>query len=376
VTGPTVDRIELRRISLPLVRPFQTSFGTWTERDILLVRVRADGVDGWGECVAGTTPTYSSEYTAEAHRVVADVLGPLLLGAPAVGVDVAGALAPVKGHRMAKTALETAVLDVELRAAGRSLADALGGRRPSVPVGVSIGIPDTLDDLRRIVDEHRAEGYGRIKLKIKPGFDVEPVGVVRDHVGPDLMLQVDGNAAYRADDAGQARDLAALDPFALALIEQPYPEEEMLAHVDLADRMHTPICLDESILNRATTADALRLGACSIVNIKAGRVGGYLEAAAIHDLCVEAGVPVWCGGMLETGIGRAANLALASLPGFTLPGDISATARYWHRDIVTEPFTVDGRGHMAVPAGPGLGVEIDHDFLDSVTEAVEEVRAG
>lgn len=375
MSEPTIDGIELRRISLPLVRPFQTSFGTWTERDILLVRARVDGVDGWGECVCGTTPTYSSEYTDGAHRVARDVLGPVLLGRPAVAAGVAPALAPFKGHRMAKAALEAAVLDAELRAAGRSMAAALGGSRSSVPVGVSVGIPDTLDELCQIVDEYRADGYGRVKLKIKPGFDVEPVGAVRDHVGPDLVLQVDANAAYRVDDPAQQQALVALDAFGLALIEQPFPEEQVLAHADLAERIETPVCLDESVLDVATTADALRMGACSIVNIKAGRVGGNLEAAAIHDLCVEREVPVWCGGMLETGIGRAANLALASLPGFTLPGDISATARYWHRDIVTEPFTVDEGGHMAVPTGPGLGVDVDLEFLDSVTTTVEPVTA-
>ena len=371
--GPTIEHIELRRISLPLVRPFQTSFGTWTERDILLVRVLSDGVEGWGECVAGTTPTYSSEYTDGAHRAVREFLGPLLLGRPLAAAAVGQALAPFKGHRMAKATLETAILDAELRTAGRSMAAALGGTRTSVPVGVSVGIPDTLDDLRRIVEDHRAEGYGRIKLKIKPGFDVTPVAAVREHLGPDLTLQVDANAAYRVDDPDQQQALEDLDPFGLALIEQPFPEEQVLAHVDLAARMRTPICLDESILDRATTADALSLGACSIVNIKAGRVGGCLEAAAIHDLCVEQDVPVWCGGMLETGIGRAANLALASLPGFTLPGDISASARYWHRDVVTEPFTVDEHGQMAVPDGPGLGVDIDIGFIESVTTAVDEV---
>jgi O-succinylbenzoate synthase len=340
------------------------------------VRVQAEGVEGWGECVAGTNPTYSAEYTDGAHRAIARFLGPELLGRPAIADAVAPALAPFKGHRMAKAALEAAVLDAELRAAGRSMAVELGGTRTEVPVGVSVGIPDTLDDLCRTVDEYLAEGYGRVKLKIKPGFDVEPVEAVRAHVGPDVVLQVDANAAYRVDDPAQQQALEALDPFALALIEQPYPEEQVLAHADLSDRLTTPVCLDESILDRATTADALRMGACSIVNIKAGRVGGFLEAAAIHDLCVERDVPVWCGGMLETGIGRAANLALASLPGFSLPGDISASARYWHRDIVTEPFTVDANGHMAVPTGPGLGIDIDIDFLESVTTTVDEVRPG
>jgi O-succinylbenzoate synthase len=375
MTAPVIEQIELRRISLPLVRPFQTSFGTWHERDILLVRVVGDGVEGWGECVAGTAPTYSAEYTDGAQRVVADHLGPLLVGAPLDGRSVAGRLARFSGHRMAKATLEAAVLDAEARSAGRSMAEALGGVRSSVPVGVSVGIPASIDELVEIVVEHVGEGYLRVKLKIKPGFDVEPVAAVRDAVGPDVMLTVDANASYRVGDADHDRALRSLDPFALTLIEQPYPEEQVLAHADLAARLDTPVCLDESILDVATTDQALRLGACSIVNVKAGRVGGYLEAVAIHDLCHERGTTVWCGGMLETGIGRAGNLALASLPGFTLPGDISATARYWARDIITEPFTVDGTGHMAVPGGPGTGVEIDRDRLDEVTTSVVDVSA-
>ncbi|MEL7208363.1 MAG: enolase C-terminal domain-like protein, partial [Actinomycetota bacterium] len=224
-----------------------------------------------------------------------------------------------------------------------------------------------------IVQAHLDEGYRRVKLKVKPGFDVEPVGRVRAHVGPDVALQVDANAAYRADDPDHQAALRGLDEFGLVLIEQPFPEEQVRAHAELATRSSTPICLDESVLDVTTTNDALDAGACSIVNIKPGRVGGLLSAVSIHELCRARGVPVWCGGMLETGIGRAGLLALASLPGFTLPGDISASERYWHRDLVTAPFTVDGDGRMAVPDGPGLGVEVDLDFLESVTDSVETV---
>jgi O-succinylbenzoate synthase len=345
----------------------------WTERDILLARVEAGGVEGWGECVAGTTPTYSAEYTGGAHRVIADFLGPLLVGHPAASADVADRLAPFAGHRMAKATLEAAVLDAELRSAGVSMATHLGVERSAVPVGVSVGIPDSIEELVGIVEEHLDEGYRRVKLKIKPGFDVEPVAAVRAAVGPDVMLTVDANASYRPGDPDHDRALTDLDPYGLALMEQLYPEEQVLAHADLAARLRTPICLDESILDQATTDQALRMEACSIVNIKPGRVGGYIEAVAIHDLCRERAIPVWCGGMLETGIGRAANLALAALPGFTLPGDISASSRYWTRDIVTEPFTVDAEGHMAVPDGPGIGVDIDFGHLEAVTTAVTEV---
>lgn len=370
-----IEAIELRRILLPLVRPFQTAFGTWTERDVLLVRVVLDGVDGWGECVAGTAPTYSSEYTDGAHRMIHDHLAPVLLATEEpTAADCATLLAPLSGHRMAKAALESAVLDAQLRGEGVSMAAALGGVQERVPVGVSVGIPESIDALCDIVAEHLDEGYPRIKLKIKPGFDVAPVGAVRDRFGPDLMLQCDANASYDAANGAHWAALEALDQFSMALIEQPFPEEQILPHADLAARVETPICLDESVLDVATTEEALRLQACSIVNVKAGRVGGYLEAVRIHDHCLEAGVPVWCGGMLETGIGRAANLALASLPGFTLPGDISASARYWNRDIIDHPFTVEG-GTMAVPTGPGIGVEVDLDFLESVTTSVEEMAA-
>jgi o-succinylbenzoate synthase len=333
------------------------------------VRVLADGVDGWGECVAGTQPLYSSEYTAGAHDVAREHLLPRLFAA---GVrhadDVAPALAAVQGHRMAKAAIEAAVLDAELRAAGRSLADHLGATVDRVPVGVSIGILPTIDDLVATASRHLDEGYARIKIKIKPGWDVEPCRVLRAELGDDFGLQVDANAAYGPDDVDALR---ALDEFGLLLIEQPYPEERIVDNVDLVAALDTPVCLDETIVDEAVCDDVLRLGAADIINIKPGRVGGHLAGKRIHDRCLEAGVPVWHGGMLETGIGRAANLALAALPGFTLPGDISAADRYWHRDVVTEPAVLEADGTIRVPTGPGIGVDVDLDVLAESTTSAE-----
>jgi O-succinylbenzoate synthase len=371
--GIRIDAVELRRIELPLVTPFETSFGTWAHRDILLVRVIAAGpdgeLDGWGECVAGTQPVYSSEYTAGCEDVAREHLLPRLFAA---GVrhasDVAPALAPVQGHRMAKAAVEAAVLDAELRAAGRSMADHLGASRDRVPVGVSIGILPTIDDLVETAGRHLAEGYARIKVKIKPGWDIEPVRALRAAHGPGFGLQVDANAAYRPSDTDHLR---RLDEFDLLLVEQPFPEERLVDHVDLAAAIRTPVCLDETIVSEAVAVDAIRLGAADVINIKPGRVGGHLAGKAIHDHCVAAGVPAWHGGMLETGIGRAANLALAALPGFTLPGDISASARYWHQDIVTDPAVLEPDGTMSVPDGPGIGVSVDLDVLAEVTTTVE-----
>jgi O-succinylbenzoate synthase len=370
-TAMNIRGIELRRVELPLVSPFRTSFSTQTERDVLLLRVETDDAVGWGECVAGEDPLYSSEYVDASADVLRRFLIPALTahrgGAGiASAIDVGQALAPVKGHRMAKAALEMAVLDAELRAAGRPLSRELGAVVDRVPSGVSVGIQDSIPRLLDAVDGYLAEGYVRIKLKIEPGWDVEPVRAVRERFGDDVLLQVDANTAYTLRDA---RHLARLDPFDLLLIEQPLEEEDLLGHAELARRIETPVCLDESIVSAQTAAAAITLGACSIINIKPGRVGGYLEARRIHDLAVAHGVAVWCGGMLETGIGRAANAALAALPGFTLPGDISASGRFYATDV-TEPFVVDD-GHIAVPTGPGLGVTPLPAVLDEVTTTTE-----
>jgi O-succinylbenzoate synthase len=363
--------VELRRIEMPLKSPFRTSFGTETTRDILLLRAVTTDAEGWGECVAMSDPLYSPEYVEAAADVLRRFLIPRITTLPALdGAVVAPALAPVKGHWMAKAALEMAVLDAELRAAGRSFARELGAVRPSVPCGVSVGIMNSVGELLDAVAGYLDAGYLRIKLKIEPGWDIEPVRAVRERFGDDLLLQVDANTAYTLADA---RHLARLDPFGLLLMEQPLDEEDLLGHVELAKAVRTPICLDESITSARSAAAAITLGACEIVNVKPGRVGGYLEARRIHDVCAAHGVPVWCGGMLETGLGRAANVALAALPGFTLPGDTSASDRYYETDI-TEPFVLSD-GHLDVPAGPGLGVSPLPDQLAEVTTSTEWVPA-
>ncbi|GAA1555908.1 o-succinylbenzoate synthase [Actinomadura kijaniata] len=347
-----ITGVELRRIAMPLVAPFRTSFAVETARDVLLVRVVTPNAEGWGECVAMADPLYSSEYVDGAVDVLRRFLVPAL---PKTGVDehaVERALEPFKGHRMAKHALGTAVLDARLREDGRSLGRYLGASRDRVPCGVSVGIMDSVPELLDAVAGYLDEGYVRIKLKIEPGWDVEPVRAVRERFGDDVLLQVDANAAFTLVDAPR---LARLDDFGLLLVEQPFAHDDMVQHARLARLMRTPVCLDESIESAAHAAAAISLGAASIINVKPGRVGGYLEARRIHDLCRAHGVAVWCGGMLETGVGRAANVALAALPGFTLPGDTSASRRYFAEDV-TEPFVLDD-GHLAVPTGPGIGVE-------------------
>ncbi|MDX8029186.1 o-succinylbenzoate synthase [Lentzea sp. BCCO 10_0856] len=356
--------VELRWVEMPLKSPFRTSFGTQTVRMLMLLRAVTDESEGWGECVAMADPVYSSEYLEGCADVLRRFLIPALTG-PVDGVSVAPRLARFRGHRMAKGALEMAVLDAELRARGVSFGRELGATRDRVPCGVSVGIMNSIPELLDAVGGYVDEGYVRIKLKIEPGWDVEAVRAVRERFA-DVPLQVDANTAYTLADA---RHLARLDPFDLLLIEQPLDEEDVLAHAELAKVVKTPICLDESITSARSAADAIKLGACQIVNIKPGRVGGYLEARRIHDVCAAHGIAVWCGGMLETGIGRAANVALAALPGCTLPGDTSASDRYYAMDV-TEPFVLDD-GHLAVPTGPGLGVTPLPDVLDAVTVKTE-----
>lgn len=364
-----IDRFELRRVSMPLVTPFRTSFGTQTDRDVLIVRVEGPDGEGWGECVAMNEPLYSSEYVAGAHAVIRDHLVPRLLAHDSISAALLTAvLADVKGHPMAKAALEMAVLDAELSARGMSFGEYFGATQDRIASGVSVGISPSLDHLLDTVAGYVDQGYVRIKLKIEPGWDLEPVRAVRERFGADLLLQVDANAAYHLADA---RRLAQLDAFDLLLIEQPLPEDDIAGHALLAERLRTPICLDESILSAAIAADAIHRGACAIINIKAGRVGGYLEARRIHDVCRAQGIPVWCGGMLETGLGRAANLALGALPGFTLPGDISASDRYWETDL-TAPFELED-GYIRVPTGPGLGVRPVPEVLHRTTTSVETI---
>ena len=364
----SIDLIRLHRIDMPLVRPFRTSFGTQEARDVLLVEVVSDGVSGWAECVAMEWPGYSYEYVDGAVDVLVEHLIPAVTSDRLLDPhEVHARLRRFQGHPMAKAALETAVLDAWLRQRDQSLADYLGAVRDEVDCGVSVGIPSSLDALLEEVASYVDAGYRRIKLKIEPGWDVDAVRAVRE-AWPDMPLQTDANQAYTRDDANL---LAAMDPFGLLLVEQPLPEDDLRGHALLAERIATPVCLDESIISVSTADTAIAFGATSVINIKPGRVGGYLEAKAIHDLCLDRGVPVWCGGMLETGIGRAANVALAALPGFTLPGDTSASSRYFATDI-TEPFVLDD-GRLRVPSGPGIGVDPIPALLEEFTTWSAEI---
>ena len=364
-----ITGVELRRVAMPLVAPFRTSFGTQTARDILLLRVETPDGEGWGECVALADPVYSPEYVDGAHHVIREHLLPRLFAVGDVSAaGVAPALHRFKGHQMAKAAIEAAVLDAELRLAEMSLAQYLGAVHDAVPSGVSVGIMDSVPALLDAVAGYVDAGYLRIKLKIEPGWDIEPVRAVRERFGDELLLQVDANTAYTLRDATH---LAKLDPFDLLLIEQPLPEHDVRGHAALSRMITTPVCLDESIESAKDAAEAIALGACAIVNIKPGRVGGYLEARRVHDVCAAHDIPVWCGGMLETGIGRAANVALAALPNFTLPGDTSASDRYYREDV-TEPFVLQD-GHLRVPTGSGIGVRPDPGRLRDLTRSTETV---
>lgn len=354
-----ITSVRLHRLSMPLVSPFTTSFGTEHSREALIVEVGADTgagpVTGWGECVAMEDPLYSSEYVDGCAQVIERWLVPALTSDDGSGGDltaetVGHRLRHVIGHPMAKAAVEMAVLDAQLRAAGQSFAGYLGGVRPTVDSGVSVGIQDSIEQTLRVVEGYLDDGYVRIKLKIKPGWDVELVRAVRGVFGDDVPLQVDANAAYTLLDATTLR---RLDEFGLLLIEQPLAEDDLRQHAVLATQLQTPLCLDESVVSARAAADAIALGAAQVINIKPGRVGGYLEAVRIHDLARAHGVAVWCGGMLETGLGRSANAALASLPGFVLPGDISASARFYDLDL-TEPVEMTD-GQVAVDTTPGVG---------------------
>lgn len=364
-----LQEIELSTIHLPLVRPFRTSFGTQTSREVLMVKVtNENGTVGWAECVAMSEPLYSPEYVIGCLDLMKRFLIPALRAKESITAeDVPVVLKPFLGGQMAKAALETAILDAQLKDKGIALAKYLGATKTKVECGVSVGIANNLEALVEEVKSYVDAGYRRIKLKIEPGWDYEAVKTIRN-LYPEIPLQVDANQAYSRSDG---KLLAKLDEFNLLLIEQPLDEHDILGHALLAKEVKTPICLDESIISLGSAQDALALKATTVINIKPGRVGGYLESKKIHDLCVKNNIPVWCGGMLETGIGRAANLALAALPGFTLPGDTSASARYFKQDI-TKPFVMDD-GYLTVPTGPGIGIEPDLEFLNSITKNKEIV---
>ncbi len=365
--------IELRWVRLPLVTPFRTSRYTEEWKYALLIRVRTEeGAIGWGECVAMRVDVYSPETIDDAARALRETLIPMVLELPDVTAEKAKeALAQVEGHPMAKAALEMALLDAQLRLIGRSLAAHLGAVRPAVKAGVSVGIMSEKELIDTVLRYRFEEHYQRIKLKIEPGWDVEPVHLVRELLGADALLQVDGNGAYRLEDAGH---LAELDRYDLLMIEQPLAADDLDGHAALARKLKTPICLDEPITCTADAIRAIDRGAAAIINIKPGRVGGYLEAKEIHRVCAARGVPVWVGGMVETGLGRAANVALAALPHFTIVGDLSASERFFTQDI-TPPIVVGTDGLIRVPDKPGIGVEPDMTVLarPEITDHVEQI---
>lgn len=364
MTTRLIDQITLYHIRMPYVTPFQTSRWVETDHECVLIRLRAQGLMAWGECTATQHCAYSYETTKTNWHILEDFIIPAVLAADLEDIsDYRRAISHLTGHPMAKAGMEMALWDLFAQRQGVSLQRLLGGRGDRVRVGVSVGIQPTTEKLLEVVEGYLEQGYARIKLKIKPGRDVADTAAVRRRY-PDLLLQVDGNSVYCLDDADH---LKALDEFDLLLIEQPLAEDDIIDHARLQPQLNTPLCLDESILSVTHARWALELGACRIINIKPGRVGGMDEGRRIHDYCLARGVPVWMGGMLETGIGRAANLALASLPGFTLPGDISASARYYAQDLIEEPFTLNPDSTLSVPQGVGLGVKVRQDVLKKVT---------
>ena len=366
----TIESVEIRTLRLPLHEPFETSFGRIHSRLIFLINVTAKGLTGWGEVVASEEPRYSYETVETARHIIRDFLAPAMLSRPVVSLqDLATRFNSFRGHNMAKAGLELAYMDLLAKSKGESLSHLIGGTRAEVAVGVSLGIQPSLDKLLERVDQYLAKGYQRIKLKIKPGWDIDVVRAVRGR-HPDILLSVDANSAYTLADEEHLR---RLDEFGLLMIEQPLDHDDLVDHAKLQAKLATPICLDESITNAKRAEQALGLGSCRMINIKIGRVGGYSQALAIHGLCHSRQVPVWCGGMLESGIGRAHNIALASLPGFSLPGDISASSRYFARDLIVPEVQVTKDGVVQVPTDLGLGFRVDLDYITSQSQTVERM---
>jgi len=367
-----IDAIILREVHMPLVRPFETSFGITRNRRILLVEVHSEGLVGWGECTAGEKPYFSPESTDTAWAVITQELGPMLnTEHPEHGGQCPRIFYQVRGNAMARAALENAIWDLEAQREGISLAKLIGGVQESIPCGVSLGIQPSIADLMSNIERELTAGYQRIKLKVKPGWDIEVLERVR-HRWPEISLSVDANSAYRLRDADH---LTQFDRFDLMMIEQPLWHDDFYFHSMLQKRLETPICLDESIRNRRDALAAIEMGSCRIINIKLGRVGGFSEAIAVHNAAQERGVPVWCGGMLESGIGRSHNIALSTLENFTLPGDVSASARYWTDDIIEPAVTVSPKGEIVVPDTPGRGYEVRTDLVEKLTVRKETIRA-
>jgi O-succinylbenzoate synthase len=363
-----VRKITLREIHLPLIAPFQTSFGTSTLRRIPLIEVDVDGVVGWGECTAGEDPYYCYETVETAWHIMRDFLWPMLKGREfSSASEIHGIFSHVRGHNMAKAGVETAIWDAEAKQKNLPLAKLLGGTREEISSGVSIGIQPSIDALISQVEKELAVGYQRIKIKIMPGSDIEPARALRSRF-PRVRLMVDANSAYTLADAPL---LKKLDEFFLIMIEQPLGHDDIYSHAELQRQLQTPICLDECIHDYEHARAAIEIGACKIINIKLGRVGGHTSARQIHDLCQSKSVPVWCGGMLESGIGRAHNIALSTLPNFTLPGDVSASKRYWTEDIIEPEVEVSARGTIRVPTAPGIGYTPRIDRIESLTKRRE-----
>lgn len=363
-----IDSISVREIRLRLKSPFETSFGILHHRRILLVEAKSDGSTGWGEVTAVEGPFYNSETTDTAWIILRDFLIPLILGKDLTSAtEVPSLLAPVRGHEMAKAAVENAIWDLEAQQRGVPLSGLLGGQMEEIACGVSIGINRTVDDLVRSVEKELAAGYQRIKIKIKPGKDEEPVQTLRRHF-PGIKLMVDANSAYSLSDAAH---LQKFDDYDLMMIEQPLAWDDFYQHAQLQVKLKTPICLDESIHHLDHTEAAIAMQSCRVLNIKLGRVGGHTEARKIEGFCRRHGVPVWCGGMLESGIGRAHNIAMSTLPGFVLPGDVSASQRYWDEDIIEPEVEVTKHGTIQVSTSPGLGYHVTRKRVDSLTERQE-----
>ena len=366
-----IERVELRLVRLPLNEPFETSFGRIDSRLIFLVSVEGEGLTGWGEVVAEEEPRYSYETVATALHTIKDHLAPVMLLRPVAGLeDLAARFTQFRGHNMAKAGLELAFMDLLARVRGESLSQLIQGSRPNVPVGVSLGIQPSIDHLLERIDLYLGLGYQRIKLKIKQGWDVDVVRDVRKR-HPDILLSVDANSAYTLAEGDR---LEELDEFGLLMVEQPLDHDDLVDHAKLQEKMRTPICLDESITGIRRAEHALDMESCRMINIKIGRVGGYSQALAIHDLCYSREVPVWCGGMLESGVGRAHNIALASLPGFTLPGDISASSRYFEKDVIVPEVRVSAEGTVDVPLRPGLGFDVDLAYIEANTQTAERIE--
>jgi O-succinylbenzoate synthase len=367
-----IDAIILRELHVPLVRPFETSFGVTSNRRILLAEVRSEGLTGWGECTAGEHPFFSAESTDSAWQILLNELGPMLAAStPEHGGDCPRIFKLVRGNRMAKATLENAIWDIEAQRERVSLSRLLGGVRDVIPCGVSLGIQASIGELMTIIELELAAGYQRIKLKCKPGWDVEVFEKVRNR-WPAIMLSCDANSAYKLKDVDH---LVQFDAFDLLMIEQPLWYDDFFYHSLLQKRLQTSVCLDESIHNRRDALAAIEMESCKIINVKLGRVGGFSEAIAVHNAAEERGVPVWCGGMLEAGIGRSHNIALSSLENFSLPGDVSASRRYWREDIVEPEIAVSPAGEITIPDTPGRGYQVRADLIEKLTVRKEQIRA-